>query len=105
MSRSDDDGCLGATCANGDSVVFGAARYGGASAGAAHREAIDPERRLTDADRNALAVLAAGADAIVELQVVADHRDARQNVGTVPDERRALEWRADATVLDGVGFA
>ena len=34
------------------------------------------KRRLADADRHALAVLAAGADAGIERHVVADHADA-----------------------------
>jgi len=37
--------------------------------------AVDLQRRLTDADRHALAVLAANADTFVEREVVADHRD------------------------------
>src|SRR6516165_12286033 len=73
--------------------------------GAADGEAVNPERRLTDADGNALAVLAAGAYAIIELQIVADHRYAREHVRTVADERCALERRADPAVLDGVCLA
>src|SRR5262245_22298739 len=42
------------------------------------RDAVHAQRRLTDADRHALAVLAAGADAGIELQVAADHADAAQ---------------------------
>ena len=38
------------------------------SAGPADRDPLHPQRRLADADRHALAVLAAGADAGVELQ-------------------------------------
>ena len=45
--------------------------------GAAHGHRVDLQRRLADADRHALAVLAADADARVELQVVADHADTR----------------------------
>ena len=40
--------------------------------GAANGQAVNPERRLADADRNALTFLAAGADSAVELHVVAD---------------------------------
>src|ERR1700728_2402973 len=75
------------------------------SGGAAHGERIDAQRRLAHAHRHALAVLAAGADAIVELQVVADHGHARQHVRTVADQGRALQRRADAAVLDGVSLA
>ena len=42
--------------------------------GAADRQPVDAQRRLADADRHALAFLAADADAGVELHVVADHR-------------------------------
>src|ERR1700730_14982704 len=72
---------------------------GTASGGAADGECVDAQRRLTDPHGNALAVLAAGADAIVELQVVADHRDAREHVRAVADERGALERSGDPTVL------
>src|SRR5262245_29803382 len=46
----------------------------GRSARAADRESIDAQRRLSDANRHALPFLAAGADPVVELEVVADHR-------------------------------
>src|SRR4030081_1588752 len=69
---------------------------------AADRESFDPERRLADADGHALAVLATGPNTVVELQVIADHRDARQHVRTVADQGGALEGRADAAVLDGI---
>ena len=39
----------------------------------ADRDPLHAQRRLADADRHALAVLAAGADPGVELEVVADH--------------------------------
>jgi general secretion pathway protein A len=55
--------------------------------------AVDAQRRLADADRDALPFLAAGADAVVELEVVADHRHARQHVGAVADQRGALDRR------------
>ena len=51
----------------------------------AHRQPVDAQRRLADADRHALAFLAADADAGVELHVVADHADAGQRVGAVAD--------------------
>src|SRR6202045_3870147 len=82
-----------------------ALRHFSPSAGAADRESFDPERRLTDADGNALPILAAGSNTVVELQVVADHRDARQHVRTIADEGRALEGCAHATVLDGIRLA
>src|SRR5260370_37117014 len=72
---------------------------------AADRESLDPERRLADADGHALAILAAGSNTVVELQVVADHRDAGQHVGTIADQGRALEGLAHAAVLDGIRLA
>jgi hypothetical protein len=59
-------------------------RSGSRATRSADGQSIDLERRLSHADRHALAVLAAGADAAVELQVVADHRDARQASGPLP---------------------
>src|ERR1700757_4074795 len=94
MSRSDDVGCCPQTCGTGDS-----------SGGAADGEAVDPERGLTHADGNALPILATGADSIVELEVVADHRDARENIRAIADQGRTLQRCADAALLDGVGLA
>src|SRR5947208_11822960 len=71
---------------------------------AAHRQGVDPQRRLADADRHALAVLAAGADAGVERHVVAHHADLGQRLGTGADQRGALDWRAELAVLDQVAF-
>ena len=39
----------------------------------------------TDADGDGLAVFAAGADAFVELEVVAYHRDVLEGFGAIPD--------------------
>src|SRR5689334_20315870 len=75
------------------------------SAGAADRKPIDPEGRLSYTDGNALAVLAAGADSIIELQIVPDHRDPREHIRTIADQRRALQRRADAALVDGVRLA
>src|SRR6267143_4237852 len=72
---------------------------------AADRESFDPERRLDDADRHALPILAAGSNTVVEFQVVADHRDARQHIGTIADQGGALEGCAHAAVLDGIRLA
>src|SRR5262245_3955741 len=56
---------------------------------APHRDAVHAQRRLADANWHALAVLAAGADAGVELEIVADHADAAQIGGTVADQHGA----------------
>src|SRR5947207_13154756 len=70
------------------------------SAGAAHGNAVHPQGRLADADRHALAVLAAGADAGVELEIVADHGDTLEIGRPVADQHGALERCAELTVLD-----
>jgi hypothetical protein len=70
--------------------------------GSADREIVDAQRGLTNAHRHALALFAAGADAIVEFQIVADHRHAGQHVRTVADQRRAFDRRTDPTVFDEV---
>ena len=54
--------------------------------------------------RHALAVVAAGAHAGVELEVVADHADLLQHVRPVADQGRALDRRPDLAVLDQVGL-
>src|SRR6266487_5132061 len=74
------------------------------SAGASDRNALHPQRRLADADRHALAVLAAGADAGIEREIVADHGDAMQVGRPVADQHGALEGRAELAVLDSVGL-
>src|SRR5688572_13831071 len=73
--------------------------------GAADREAVDAQGGLPDADRHALALLAAGAHAGVQLHVVADHRDPGQRVGAVADDGRALDRVLDLAVLDPEGLA
>src|SRR3546814_3851085 len=54
--------------------------------------------------RHALALLAAGADAVVELHVVADHLHLGHHIGAVADEGGALHRRAHLAVLDEVGL-
>src|SRR5580658_556655 len=72
---------------------------------AAHRQAGDLQRGLPHAHRDALAVLAADADAGVEGEVVADHGDAGERRGAVADQGGALHRRAQLAVLDQVGLA
>src|SRR5262245_47756002 len=62
-------------------------------------DSVDPDRRQADADRHGLAVLAAGAHTLVELQVVADPRHARERLRAVADQGRALHRRGDPPVL------
>src|ERR1035437_7122856 len=47
---------------------------------------------------------AAGADAFIEFQIVADHRNPRQHVGSVADQGCALDRGRDLSVFDEVGF-
>src|SRR3954467_10383374 len=68
-------------------------------------EAIHLQSRNSDADGDALPVLAAGANAFVEREIVADHRDAREHVGAVADEGGVLERRSDHAILDHVSLA
>src|SRR5208282_540161 len=72
---------------------------------AADRYAVDSNRRQTHAHRHRLAVLAAGPDAGVEREVVADHRDASQYVGAIADKRGAFDGARHPAVLDQVGLA
>src|SRR5579863_6272945 len=81
-----------------------APRSSRSAAGAADGDAVDAQRRLADADRHALAVLAAGADAVIERQIVADHGDAVQVGRSVADQHGALDRRADFAVLDAIGL-
>src|SRR5690348_14286629 len=63
-----------------------------------HGDALHAQCRLADANRHALAVLAAGADAGVERKVVADHADAVEVRRAVADQHRTLQRRADLAV-------
>ena len=49
-------------------------------------------------------MLAAGADAGIKFDIVADHGDAMQIGRTVSDQHGALQRRAELTVLDFVGL-
>src|SRR5262245_66477107 len=65
---------------------------------------VHAQRRLPDTDRHALAVLAAGADARIEGEIVAYHCDAMEVGRPVADQHCAFDRRADLTVLDPVGL-
>src|ERR1700734_296286 len=67
-------------------------------------DAVDAQGGLADADGNPLAVLAAGADAVVELEIVADHRHPVQVGRAIADQHGALDRRADFAVLEPIGF-
>src|SRR6185295_15189264 len=68
------------------------------------REAINPQSRLADADRDALTFLSASADARIEAHVVADHGHMGQRIRPVANEGRTLDWVGDLAVLDHIGF-
>ena len=48
--------------------------------GAADGQSVDFQGGLTDTDRHALAIFAAGANAAVQLHVITDHRYFGQNI-------------------------
>src|ERR1700719_4442511 len=74
-------------------------------AGAADGQRIDAQSGLADSDRHRLAFLPACPHPTVQLQIVADHADALQDIGAVADQSRTLDRRADLAVLDHVSFA
>ena len=71
---------------------------------AAYGKAVNFQCGYTDADGHGLSVFAAGADAFVELKVVADHRHAGEDVRTVADQRGAFDRSGDLAVLDEIGL-
>ena len=56
-------------------------RSSGGDAGAADGQAINAERGLADADRNALAILAAGAHTGIKFEIIPHHADPGQHGG------------------------
>src|SRR5512145_2221092 len=70
----------------------------------ADRDPLHAQGGLADADRNALAVLAARADAGIELEVVADHADAVEVGRAIPDQHGALERTPELAVRHLVGL-
>src|SRR5262249_51590926 len=62
----------------------------------------DLHRWNADAHRHVLAFLAADTYTLVKLQVVADHADVLQRLGSVADERSALHGPRELAVLDQV---
>src|SRR5271167_2578887 len=80
------------------------ARRPASRVGAADRQSVHAQGRLADADRDALSILAAGADPVVEAEVVADHRDLGKRLGAVADQCSAFDCRADLAVLDQIGL-
>src|SRR6185437_9590364 len=74
-------------------------------AGAAHRQSVDSQRRLSHPHRNTLSVLAAGTHAVIQLQVIPYHAHSREHVGPVADQRGPLQRRSQLAVVDLVRLA
>src|SRR5438445_1014731 len=72
---------------------------------AADGQVVDADRRKPHTHRDRLALLAAGTHALVQLEVAPDAYDTRQRLGAVADQRRALDRRGHASVLDEIGLA
>src|SRR5437899_1110321 len=72
--------------------------------GAADGHTVDFNCWDADADGNRLSIFAAGADAFIEFQIVADHRNPRQHIGSVADQGCALDGGRDLAVFDQVCF-
>ena len=65
-----------------------------------HRQPLNTQRRLADADGHALAFFTADADAFVERHVVTDHGDFGERVGPVANQRSALDRVHQFAVFD-----
>src|SRR5579863_9058506 len=74
------------------------------SGGATNGQAIDFDGRDTDAYGHSLAIFAAGPDTLVQLQVISNHRNPRQHVGAVANQRRAFDGGGDLAIFDQVRF-
>src|SRR5208283_891454 len=72
--------------------------------GAADGQAVDLDGWDAYADGNGLSIFAAGADAFIEFQIIADHRNPGQDIGPVADKRCPLDGRSDLSVFDEIGF-
>src|ERR1700687_1107759 len=79
----------------------------GASPGvrAADRQAIDAHCRQADTNGHRLTILAARADAFVEVQIVTHHTDALEHIGTVADQCGTLDWPRDLARFDEIRLA
>src|SRR6516165_12058049 len=82
----------------------GIALAAAASSGPAHGDAIETQRRLADAHRHTLTVLAANSNTAIELEIVADHAHAIEIGRAIADQHRAFQWICELPILDLVGF-
>src|SRR5690625_3190763 len=69
-----------------------------------HGHSIDFQCRLANPDRHALTILATGADPAIELQVITDHADSRQNLRAAANQGSPLHRPSDSAIFDQVGF-
>src|SRR5437879_10035922 len=69
------------------------------------RHAVELDCGHAYADRHALPGLAAGANSLIQSEVVSNHRDILQCFGAVADQGRALHRPRDDAVLNQVAFA
>ena len=53
---------------------------------------------------NRLSCFAAGADAVIHGEIIADHLDLAERRRAVADQGRILHWRDDLAVLDKIGL-
>src|ERR1017187_2145206 len=74
------------------------------SRGAPNRHAIDPDGRDAHAHRYALPLLAANADAFVQLQIVAHHADVLQRFRSDADQRGVAHGARHAPAFDEIAF-
>src|ERR1700730_9049122 len=72
--------------------------------GSADGQAVHLKGWNADSDGNGLSVFAAGADAFIELQIIAYHGHTSKNVWAVADQSGALDRGGDVAVLDKIGF-
>src|SRR5919106_5553900 len=76
----------------------------GAGGGSSNGKPFNQERWLTDPDRDPLPLLAAGADALIEGQIVPHRPHPGQAVRSVADQGRSFDRCGDLAVLDQVSF-
>src|SRR5437879_6100670 len=69
-----------------------------------HGHAIELRSRHADTYRHSLPVFAAGADTFIELQIVSNHRNASQRVGTIADQCRSTNWRGHVAVFNQISL-
>src|SRR6266542_3568448 len=70
----------------------------------ADSDAVYAQGRLADSDRDALAILAAGANPGIKLEVVADHADPVEVGWAIADQHGSLEGPSKLSILDPVGL-